>query len=73
MDTSKINVNLNLNQVLEAVKQFSPKDRLKINDAIWKDDFEVPLEHQKIVLARIEKAKKNPERLLDWDIVSKNF
>jgi len=73
METIKLNINLNVNQLVEAVKQLSPKDRLKINDAIWKEEIEIPIEHQKLVLDRIAKARKNPERLLDWDNVSKNL
>jgi hypothetical protein len=30
-----------------------------------KDDIEIPLEHQRIVLTRIEKSKALPERMLD--------
>jgi len=71
METIKLNINLSVNQLVEAVKQLSPKDRLKINDAIWNDNVEIPIEHQKIVLERTVKAKANPERLLDWDEVSK--
>ncbi|MCC9017562.1 MULTISPECIES: addiction module protein [Flavobacterium] len=73
METIKLNINLSVNQLIEAVKQLSPKDRLKINDAIWNDSMEIPVEHQKIVLDRITKAKANPERLLDWDDVAKNL
>ncbi|WP_310556078.1 hypothetical protein [Flavobacterium sp.] len=73
METIKLNINLNVNQLLEAVKQLSPKDKLKINDAIWNEEVEIPIEHQKLVLSRVEKARKNPERLLDWDLVSKNL
>ena len=73
MDSIKLNINLNVNQLVEAVKQLSPKDRLKINDAIWNDEIEIPIEHQKLVLDRMAKSKSNPERLLDWDEVSKNF
>jgi len=73
METIKLNINLTVNQLMEAVKQLSPKDKLKINDAIWSDDMEIPIEHQKIVMDRISKSKTNPERLLDWDEVSKKF
>ena len=71
METIKPNIDLNVNQLIEVVKKLSPKDRLKLNDAIWKDDMAIPVEHQKIVLDRIAKAKANPKRLLDWDEVSK--
>ena len=73
METIKLNINLSVNQLVEAVKQLSPKDRLKINDAIWNDNIEIPVEHQEIVLDRMAKAKLNTERLLDWDEVSKNL
>jgi hypothetical protein len=73
MKTIKLNINLIVNQLFEAVKQLSPKDRLKINDVIWNDNVEIPIECQKIVLDRMAKAKANPERLLDWDEVSKNL
>ncbi|WP_269224129.1 MULTISPECIES: addiction module protein [Flavobacterium] len=73
METIKLNIDLSVSQLLEAVKQLSPKDRLKINDALWNEDVEIPIEHQQIVLDRIAKAKTNPERLLDWDKVSKTL
>jgi len=69
MKTIKINVN----QLIEVVKLISPKDRLKLHDAIWDDDMIIPDEHQRIVLDRIAKSKTNPERLLDWDEVSKTL
>jgi len=73
METIKLHIDFTVNQLLEAVKQLSPKDKLKINDAIWSDDMEIPVEHQKLVLERVEKSKANPERLLDWDEVSKKL
>lgn len=50
------------------MKNTNITDELNINDAI-----EIPIEHQQIVLERMEKSKTNPERLLDWDEVSKNL
>ncbi len=73
METIKLNIDLNFNQLLEAVKQLSPKDRLKINDAIWNEETEIPIEHQKIVLNRVAKSELDSNRLLDWDEVSKNL
>ena len=73
MESIKLNINLSFNQLLEAIKQLSPKERLELNDLLWNDETEIPIEHQKIVLDRIAKTKTNPERLLDWDKVSKNL
>jgi hypothetical protein len=72
MGTVKLNINLTVSQLIEVVEQLSPKDKLKVSDAIWTEDIEIPVEHQKIVLKRMAKAKTNPERLLDWDEVSKS-
>lgn len=58
METLKIPNQFNLNEILEAIKQLSPKDRLKINDVIWNEETEIPIEHQKWVLNRIAKSKK---------------
>ncbi len=73
METLKIPNQFNLNEILEAIKQLSPKDRLKINDVIWNEETEIPIEHQKLVLNRITKSKKNPERLLIWEDVVKDL
>lgn len=43
------------------------------NSVIDNENIKIPIEHQKIVLDRKAKAKSNPERLLDWDEVSKNI
>ncbi|KLT69515.1 addiction module protein [Flavobacterium sp. ABG] len=73
MQTIKLNIDLNVNQLIEAAKQLSPKERLKLNDAIWNEDVFIPVEHQKIVLDRMAKAKSDPERLLNWEEVSKTL
>ena len=73
MESIKLKNDLNINQLIEAVKLLSPKDKLRLNDAIWNDDATIPVEHQKIVLDRMAKAKTNPGRLLDWDEVSKTL
>jgi hypothetical protein len=73
METIKLNINLNVNQLIEAVKKLSVKDRLKVADALWNENIEIPVEHQRIVLNRMAKAKINPERILEWDEVSKTL
>ena len=36
------------------------------------DDYDIPEVHQKLVMERFEKVRKNPERLLDWDEVKRS-
>jgi len=37
------------------------------------ESLEVPEAHQKLVMERFEKVRKNPERLLDWDEAKKTL
>jgi hypothetical protein len=73
MEAAKINIQINFKQMLEAVKQLTPEERLQLNDAIWDDNTPIPVEHQQLVMERIRKSEENPERLLDWDEVSKKL
>jgi hypothetical protein len=73
MDAAKINIQVNFQQILEAVKQLSPKEKLKLNEVIWEDDIDIPIETQKLVLNRIKYAREHPETMLDWDEASKTL
>lgn len=71
MNTVELNINLNFQQLVDAVKKLSPSEKLKLSDAIWEENMEIPAEHKKIVGERIIKSKQKPERLLDWAKASK--
>jgi len=73
MDTLHLNVNLNFQQLLDIVKQLSPSEKLKLNDFIWNDTMDIPMEHQKLVFDRMQNSKVNPESMLDWDEASKTL
>ena len=38
-----------------------------------KESLEVPEAHQKLVLERFDKVRKDPDRLLDWDEAKKTL
>lgn len=38
-----------------------------------KESLDIPEAHQKLVLDRLNKVRKNPERLLDWDEAKKTL
>ncbi len=73
MSSLQLNVNLNFQQLLEVVKQLSPTEKVKLNEFIWNDNIDIPVEHQKIVLDRIKNSKTNQSRMLDWDEASKTL
>lgn len=68
-----IAVELSFRQLMEAVRQLSPSEKLELSEMIWEEDTVIPLEHQELVNERISKAKANPEILLDWDVASKSL
>ncbi len=73
MNSLKLNVNLNFQQLLEVVKQLSPSEKIKLNEFIWNENIDIPVEHQKLVLDRTQKSKADPSKMLDWDEASKNL
>ena len=68
-----INVNLNFQQLLDAIRQLSPTEKSQVNEALWEENMEIPLEHQNLVLGRVKSARQNPKRLLNWDEASKKL
>ena len=73
MNPISLNIDLSFKQLKDAVKQLSPKEKLLLNDILWSESMEIPAEHQTLVLGRIQKAKQNPNRLMDWDEASKSL
>ena len=71
--TNHANTDLSFDQIIEAVKQLSPREKLILNDVLWNESMQIPEEHQMLVLGRIKKAKQNPNRLLDWDEAAKTL
>jgi hypothetical protein len=73
MKNTDLKIPISFNQLINAVKQLSPTDKLKLSNTIWDSDLSIPLHHQNKVLTRIEKAKKNPARLKKWTAVVKDL
>lgn len=73
MDGLRLNINLSFQQLIDIVKQLSPSEKIKLNDVLWDERMDIPEEHQKSVLERMQKSKQNPERMLDWDEASKKL
>ena len=50
-----------------------PVEKLKFESLLLKQNGEINLAQQKVVLDRIKKAKIDPRRLLDWDEFAKKI
>jgi len=38
-----------------------------------KESYDIPEDHQKLVMERFDEIRKNPERLLDWEEAKKSL
>ena len=52
---------------------FSMRCKRTLVRAIWSEDLAIPVEHQRLVKNRMQRAKQNPDRLLDWDEASERL
>jgi hypothetical protein len=73
MNNINLNIDLSFKQLVDAVKQLSAEEKLMLNEVLWDESIEIPAEHQSLVLERVRKAKKKPDRLQDWDEASKQL
>ncbi|MDR2206376.1 MAG: hypothetical protein LBE36_09525 [Flavobacteriaceae bacterium] len=64
---------ISTDQIIDAIKNLSTKEKQKINDMLWDSDMLAPIEHQHILKDRQKKIMANPQRLKDWDIVSETL
>jgi hypothetical protein len=72
----QVNIQVSLNQIIDIVRQLSPKEKLQLVGVIWDEtsetDIDIPLEHHEIVKQRLKRMEDHPESCLSWkDIESK--
>lgn len=73
MENIELSVRLPFNQLLEAVKKLSTKEKLLLNDAIWGETIDIHKEQQELVLKRKKTGIDNPAEMLDWEEASKSL
>ena len=73
MKTTTVNIQVNFQQIKDAVKQLTAAEKSELSELIWEDDMVIPVEVQNLVLDRLDKGLKDPKRLLNWDEVSKEL
>jgi len=66
----QINVPLNFNQVVDIVRQLSPKDKMKLKAVLQEEqNMVIPEKQKEIVRQRMKVSDADPSRLLNWDDV----
>ena len=73
MNNSSISSQISFPELVAIVKTLSTSEKQLLTEVLWDDNLPVFEEHQKLVQNRMEKAKKQPERMLNWDDVSKSL
>jgi hypothetical protein len=72
MDTQHIHlkVPLNFDQLIDIVRQLSPKEKQQLSSVLWEETREeeivIPEEHKKIVKQRLIRMEEHPESCLSW-------
>ncbi len=67
MEPTQLKISLSFKQLTAIVRQLNSSEKMKLNEAIWDDKMDIPIEHQKLVTERIKKAKKDPTRMVSWE------
>jgi len=75
-----MNVQAQKTIIIEQFKQVNDVNLINaiksmLDYALKKEDdaFVIPEAHQKLVMERFDRVRKNPERLLDWDEAKKTL
>jgi len=73
----QLNIPLNFDQLLELVKQLSPKEKLKLESMIWnetdEENIEISALQKKIVNERLQTMNNNPEDCKNWEEIECNL
>ncbi len=73
MNSSSTNTQISFQELVAIVKTLSVTEKQLLTEVLWDDALPVFEEHQNIVMQRMEKNKQEPERMLNWEMVSKTL
>jgi hypothetical protein len=73
----QLNVPLNFNQVIDIVRQLSPKEKLQLSSVLWDEteekDINIPEEHKQMVRERLQRMEEHPENCLSWEDIERKI
>jgi len=77
MNTQHIHlkVPLSVDQLIDIVRQLSPKEKQKLSNVLWEETREeevlIPEDHKKIVKQRLKRMEESPETSLSWEDIER--
>ncbi len=67
----QLNVPLSFKQLIDIVRQLSPKEKLQLSGVLWDEteekEIDIPEEHKQIVRRRLKRMEEQPESCLAWE------
>ena len=67
----QLKVPLSVDQMIDIVRQLSPKEERKLSSVLWDETREeevfIPEGHKKIVSKRLKRMEESPETNLSWE------
>jgi len=67
----QLKVPLSVDQLIDIVRQLSPKEKQKLSNVLWDETREeevfIPEEYKKIVRQRLKRMEESPETSLSWE------
>jgi putative addiction module component (TIGR02574 family) len=77
MHTQHVNISLSFNQVVDIVRQLSPKEKLQLSSVIWdetkEEEIDIPEEQKLVVRQRLERMEEHPESCLTWEDIERKI
>lgn len=73
----QLKVPLSVDQLIDIVRQLSPKEKQKLSSVLWDETMEeeifIPEGHKKIVRQRLKRMEENPETSLSWEDIERKI
>lgn len=67
----QLNIPLSFKQLIDIVRQLSPKEKLQLSGVLWDEteekEIDIPEEHKQIVRQRLKRMEEQPESCLTWE------
>jgi hypothetical protein len=73
----KLNIPISINQLIDIVKQLSPKEKFLLSNVLWDEtediDIEIPEEHKQTVRKRLQRMEEQPGSCFTWKEIERKI
>ena len=73
----QLKVPLSVNQLIDIVRQLSPKEKQKLSSVLWDETREeeifIPEDHKKIVRQRLKRMEESQVTSLSWEDIERKI